>query len=54
MTIKYKENSFLIQDFEQNPFSEFMNDVTAVLERNISEIQNLSVFRGFEPSKVLL
>jgi len=31
-----------------------MHEVTSSLERNIAEIQNLSVFKGFEPAKVLI
>ena len=50
--IKYREKNYLQQDFEGHSYSEFMNDITAALEKNISSIQNLSVFQGFEPAKV--
>jgi len=49
--VKYREKSYLQQDFEGNSYSEFMNDITTALEQNISSIQNLSVFKGFEPAK---
>jgi len=52
MKLDYRSHSFLIQDFDGHTFSEFMQEITGIFEQNIADIQSLSVFTGFESTKV--
>ena len=52
MKIKFQADVFLLQDFEGNCYSQFMDEATQIFEQNVLDFQPISYFTGFEEIKV--